>query len=478
MFYWVCFFLVAGGVGYVKAQEKRQQSDSDSGAGGAEKKSPEFIHFQRIYLSVYLLAMFADWLKGPYVYALYSSYGYSSGDIAMLFLSGFVASGVSGPIAGAIADKYGRQRMSKAFFLFYIASALMKPFNNYALLLIGRILSGFATSLLFSVFESWMVQEHSRLGFSSSLLGDTFTIATFGNGIVAILAGLIANLTVDFAGYVGPFLFAVLPLSIGLGIVHTKWRDDSLDEDPMTTSDSEPSNTNVVEEDWRKHAVVIKAAAMEGVHVVRNDPRIFYLGLCQSLFEGCMYSFVFLWTPAMTAGLKDPKLPFGLIFAVFMTAVMGGSSLFSYALKYKSLEDVPTYVHGSAALSALFTWLFVGNQYLTFFSFLAFEGFCGCFFPLFGTLRGTYIPEKTRTTVMNLFRVPLNLYVVTLLQVCKEWKVSSQFMLLALTHALCVGVYELFKKSVDKNVLKYESVSRADDEDDFGAVEDGELNDL
>jgi hypothetical protein len=32
----------------------------------------QFKAFQRNYLCVYLLAMFADWLKGPYVYALYS----------------------------------------------------------------------------------------------------------------------------------------------------------------------------------------------------------------------------------------------------------------------------------------------------------------------------------------------------------------------------------------------------------------------
>jgi hypothetical protein len=35
----------------------------------------KFSAFQNSYLFVFLLAMFADWLQGPYVYELYVSYG-------------------------------------------------------------------------------------------------------------------------------------------------------------------------------------------------------------------------------------------------------------------------------------------------------------------------------------------------------------------------------------------------------------------
>jgi MFS family permease len=478
MFYWFVFFAVAGGVGFYTVKEKQSRKTDDT-ANNADR-NVDFIRFQRSYLSVYLLAMFADWLKGPYVYALYESYGYNKSDIAMLFLSGFLASGVSGPFVGAIADKYGRQRMCKAFFVIYIASALTKPINNYFILMLGRILSGFATSLLFSVFEAWMIQEHSRKGFSSALLSETFTVATFGNGLVAIAAGLMSDATVGFGGYVGPFLFAVLPLTIGLGIVHTQWYDDSKSSQAFSTTEVEDNGTADASFDWQKHKDVILKATMEGVDVLKNDPRVFYLGLCQSLFEGCMYSFVFLWTPALTFGLEgDAKaLPFGLIFAVFMTMIMGGSTLFSIALKKKSVEEFPLYIHGAAMAATVFTCLFIGNQYLTFLTFLVFEGLCGCFFPTFGTLRGTYIPEKQRTTVMNLFRVPLNLYVVVLLQQMRTWEVSSAFMLIALTHGACVGFYKLFQNSVNKDVVKYESVDGVDDEEDFGAVEDGDSRGL
>ena len=48
-----------------------QQSSSTSHMSGSFKA------FQRNYLLVYYLAMMSDWLQGPYVYALYSSYGFS-----------------------------------------------------------------------------------------------------------------------------------------------------------------------------------------------------------------------------------------------------------------------------------------------------------------------------------------------------------------------------------------------------------------
>jgi MFS family permease len=60
-------------------------------------------------------------------------------------------------------------------------------------LLLGRILGGLSTSLLFTAFESWMVSEHRKQGFPEELLAGTFSIASAGNGLMAIIAGLLAQ---------------------------------------------------------------------------------------------------------------------------------------------------------------------------------------------------------------------------------------------------------------------------------------------
>jgi len=182
-------------------------------------------------------------------------------------------------------------------------------------LFLGRILAGIATSLLFSSFEAWMVFEHFKLGFSSRSLSDTFSLATFGNGIVAILAGLLASVVAQAYGFVAPFMLAIVFLSAATGIVSLTWGENYGD-----------ANVNV------------SKTFINAWNSLKNDPKILVLGCIQSLFEGCMYVFVFMWTPTLqpsetnddSSDVDDEtKLPYGVIFACFMVCVMIGSSIFS-----------------------------------------------------------------------------------------------------------------------------------------------------
>jgi len=47
---------------------------------------------------------------------------------------------------------------------------------------------------------------------------------------------------------------------------------------------------------------------------------------------------------------------------------------------------------------------------------LIFEIGVGIYFPIIGTLKSTHIPEESRSAVMNLFRLPLNILVVVVLK--------------------------------------------------------------
>lgn len=51
------------------------------------------------------VAIAGDWLQGPYVYYLYSTYGFGKGDIGQLFIAGFGSSMLFGTIVGSLADK-------------------------------------------------------------------------------------------------------------------------------------------------------------------------------------------------------------------------------------------------------------------------------------------------------------------------------------------------------------------------------------
>jgi MFS family permease len=384
-----------------------------------------FKSFQRSWLIVYLLAMSnshiiftfkflnahsfflfffcffqaADWLQGPYVYALYDAYGFEKEQIAHLFIAGFGSSMLFGTFVGALADKYGRKRMSVAYAVFYGLACLTKLYNNFELLLLGRVLSGIATSLLFSSFESWMVSEHQKYDFAPAWLSQTFSHATLGNGVVAIGAGLAASYVADEYGFVAPFMLALVILVIcGLTVLFT-WS-----------------------ENYGDAKIDASGGIRNAVAALIADTRVPLLGLVQSLFEGAMYTFVFMWTPALESAVRavqpdnDESLPFGWIFACFMVAIMIGSGLFGALVAKNIAPEVIAVGNFAVAIAALGTaTVFMTQPAIVLIAFLVFEVCCGVYFPCQGTLRGKYIPEECRSAIMNFFRIPLNCFVVVVL---------------------------------------------------------------
>lgn len=171
--------------------QRSQKSDNDSildesNVSHIDEHSKQFVSFQRKYLFIYILVMGADWMQGPYMYKLYEAYGISMNHIGYLFIVGFMSSMVSGPFVGGYSDKFGRKFMCLVFTVLYSIACILVCFRSYSLLIIGRLLSGVATSILFSCFESWMLSQHKHLDFPEKLCRSTFAISTSANGIVAV----------------------------------------------------------------------------------------------------------------------------------------------------------------------------------------------------------------------------------------------------------------------------------------------------
>jgi MFS family permease len=368
-----------------------QFTPSTSSTAPSKITSPEFKRFQTTYLLVYLIMMAADWLQGPYVYALYSHYGFSIGEIALLFIIGFGSSLFFGTIVGSMSDKYGRKKLCIVFGVLYSMSCLTKHFNNFHWLLFGRLLGGISTSILFSSFESWMVHEHHAKSYSDDWLGVTFSLATAGNGAVAIASGVAASLVRDQFGPVAPFDLSLILLLIGTTIVAFTWTEN--------TGDSSINLTQTLTHAFSR---------------LRADRKIALLGIIQSFFEGSMYVFVFMWTPALASTSSSP-IYHGWIFASFMISVLIGSSLFQYLLNLSiRVERIALYMFCVAGASLLLP-AFTTSHSLRFFSFCTFEVCVGMFWPCLGFMRSRYVPEEVRATVMNMFRIPLNLIVVLVL---------------------------------------------------------------
>lgn len=377
------------------------------------RHAADFKKFQRGFLLVYLIMMSADWLQGPYVVALYQHYGFSLGDIGHLFIVGFGSSMVFGTFVGGLADRFGRRANCIAFGVLYAASCVTKHFNNYSLLMVGRLLGGIATSILYSAFETWMVHEHKSNGFPEDWLSNTFSVMTFGNGAVAIVAGLLASVATDIGGPVAPFDLSFILLVLGTIIVAKGWPENYGESTGAASFGFENFR-----QAWT---------------VVTSNERVLLLGVIQSCFEAAMYIFVFMWTPAMKA--YDADIPHGIIFASFMVCLMIGSNLFRGLQGDASIESFLRVVFLVAAC-CLAIPVFLPGARTNLVAFCVFEAACGIYFPGMGTLRGKYVPEEVRATIMNIFRIGLNLIVVLALSNIDRMSSESIF-------SLCVALLAL-----------------------------------
>lgn len=376
----------------------RKKRSKDSSLEANSSTSFEFRMFQLQYLSVYLVIMLADWLQGTNMYTLYTSYGVNVGT---LFLTGFLSSAVFGTFLGIYVDSWGRKLGCIVFCLLEIVINLLEHIPSMPALLFGRVLGGLSTSLLFTAFESWMVSEHRKRGFDEKLLSSTFSISSWGNGAIAILAGFLAQVAHDVNGDIGPFQLAIILTVVCLGLV-LPWREN------YGAKDSENKDGGGVSD--------MMFSMKSSIKVIKNDPTILLLGASQAFFEGAMYTFVFMWVPSMLEVTKLASmgsLPTGLVFSCFMLAMTLGGMLFSIILPVFPFgaEGLCVFVYAMAA-GAMLVPIYDFTFWSVFISFLVFEAIVGMFNSCGATLRSKYYPEDFQSSIMSVFRLPLNLLVV------------------------------------------------------------------
>mmetsp|Transcript_78913 Transcript_78913/g.210794 ORF Transcript_78913/g.210794 Transcript_78913/m.210794 type:complete len:454 (-) Transcript_78913:67-1428(-) len=344
-----------------------------------------FRKFQWQYLTVYFIIQLADWLQGTNMYALYQSYGVN---VAGLFCIGFLSSCIFGTVVGLKVDRWGRRAGCVLYCVVEVVVNLLEHTSNVPLLIVGRVLGGISNSLLCSAFESWMVSAHRRRQFDEALLADTFGWMSAGNGVVAIVAGLVAQVSADALGDIGPFQ-AAIGLTVAALLFIVQWEENFGDQDgpegngpPVTVMSS-----------------------------LRADPRIVLLGANTALFEGAMYTFVFIWVPALLAVVPSGNLPEGLVFSSFMVTVTAGGMLFSTLNSVARTEVILVVVYFSAA-AAMAVPIFVSQFVHVLSAFLVIEMCVGMFFPCAATMRSRLLPDHLQSTMMNIFLVPRSALVV------------------------------------------------------------------
>jgi MFS family permease len=402
----ICAGLLAAAV--VVGMDSKQLA----GIAGLFTGKDELSRFQRLYLPGFLLAMLADWLQGPFVYALYQGYGIDREHNGYLFVAGFGASAIFGTFVGSLADRCGRRKFAILYCMIYFGHCATKHWSAFGMLLIGRILGGISTSLLFSVFDSWLVSESQSKGFDGEKLGNTFSLAYFGSSVAAIAAGQFGEIAANmfplteigggmyYGGYVTPFDLANMVLISCMLYITSNWSENFGESSSKAGSNFTSALSAIV-----------------------DNKKILLCGLVASSFESSMFIFVFNWTPCLMEE-GQPVPPFGHIFTGFMIFCLLGTRLYAYLAGTMAVEKIGLVVMIVSGACHLVVFMF-SDVMIRFVAFLIFEMCVGLYFPMIGTLKGAIVPEDMRSTIYNLYRLPLN--IIVLMPLLMNFSIGTTF---------------------------------------------------
>ncbi|KAK0742336.1 hypothetical protein B0T21DRAFT_409157 [Apiosordaria backusii] len=369
------------------------------------------------FLTVYTLVMASDWLQGPYLYSLYADeHSLPPSLIPSLFTTGFLSGALSGSFIGSLADTYGRKTACLSFCVVYALSCLFTTLSSsIPVLFIGRVLGGVGTSLLFTVFESFLVSDFKNRGLEGRL-GETFGTMSTLNSLVAIASGVGSEGLVSVCGTRrAPFWVAAGVLGLAGGVISYTWKENYAQ--PLTTTKDNKKDDNL-----KASTSLLKTLL---------NPTILALGLSTTIFEGSMYLFVFFWAPALQSSSRaGTSLPYGVIFAAFMASTLASSLLFARITSKLSFSSLLLALLGvSSGCFFLVASLSSrnGSSQLTFWIFCLFEACVGVYFPTMGYLKGKLIEDGVRSQVYGFLRIPLNVFVVVALLVTGRMESEKAF---------------------------------------------------
>ncbi|KAF2629960.1 major facilitator superfamily domain-containing protein 5 [Macroventuria anomochaeta] len=373
------------------------------------------------FFPIYLLVNAADWLQGPYIYPIYKDEkGLPEETVAFLFLIGFVSAGISASFAGTFADRYGRRTVCLAYCVLYSFSSFTLLAEDIRVLFLGRVLGGVCGTLLWSVFESWLVAEFNQLMLedTSSVLDGIFSAMTILNSLVAICAGVLAEWLVGVSGTAkAPFLASFGCLSVASVAISKFWG-----ENYGASHRDVSENAALLQQEEAEPTVNTTKSTLR---YILRDTNILVLALVSCFFEGSLFLFIFFKFPALKlshelAGSKD-HLPFGLIFAILMCSMMLGSLLYNN-ITTSSTFPAKRVLMGTLAVASVCFFIpgHFRDECITLWCFCMFELCCGVYYPVMASIKGKLIDDSSRASVYTVLRIPLNAFVVLALSTTKE----------------------------------------------------------
>ena len=401
------------------------------------------------YLLAYLLARAAMWAKAPYIYTLFMSvHKFSFVEIGRLYLVDAVSALIFGPITGQLADKYGRKKFCRFYNYSVLINIILRLLGDRLTAYLAQIVTGFGSGLINTTFEAWVVSESDRefMGYGKEaerFRRKLFVKANLYDEIISILILIICAVVYSYLGIYAPFVISFTFSLLSLLVIAKNWKENALSK----------SETIM--------------AQMKGALREFKKGEVLGIGLIEGIVMACLNMFLFSWTPILKQSTSGGMNP-GFIFTSMVLTMIVGTKICKLLIVYLYCDYFIS-ITGCLFLQCIFLILtYYKDSFLERLIFLcAFDGLIGFYNPVNSVLKSKILVEKYRALLMNLFRVPLNIYVIIVLLTIRY---INSFTVALISGILCflafgIGLFLVIYYPIEqreKNEINYQNILPAD----------------
>ena len=401
------------------------------------------------YLLAYLLARAAMWAKAPYIYTLFMSvHKFSFVEIGRLYLVDAVSALIFGPITGQLADKYGRKKFCRFYNYSVLINIILRLLGDRLTAYLAQIVTGFGSGLINTTFEAWVVSESDRefMGYSKEaerFRRKLFVKANLYDEIISILILIICAVVYSYLGIYAPFVISFTFSLLSLLVIAKNWKENALSK----------SETIM--------------AQMKGALREFKKGEVLGIGLIEGIVMACLNMFLFSWTPILKQSTSGGMNP-GFIFTSMVLTMIVGTKICKLLIVYLYCDYFIS-ITGCLFFQGIFLILtYYKDSFLERLIFLcAFDGLIGFYNPVNSVLKSKILVEKYRALLMNLFRVPLNIYVIIVLLTIRY---INSFTVALISGILCflafgIGLFLVIYYPIEqreKNEINYQNILPAD----------------
>lgn len=351
------------------------------------------------YLVAFVLTRSAMWAKAPYLYTLFMTvHKFSMAEIGILYLVDAVTALICGPITGQLADKYGRRMFCHFYNWSIIINLLLRMQGNRLLAYLAQVVTGFGAGLISTTFEAWVVSESEKEFDGFQREAERFRKRLFKNSnvldsTVSIITSCICAIIYSLFGIYAPFWISIFLSFAAFVVIAILWDENK----PLAKS-----NQSTGEQ--------LKEAFKELKKV-----NVLCIGLIEGIAMGILNIFLFSWTPILKQSTPG-GMNVGFIYTSMVLTMIIGTKSYEVLIVYCNF-DYYLSITGCLFIQGLLLFItYFDNRFLARLIYLSlFNGMTGFYNPLNSIVKSNILIEKYRALLMNLFRIPLNCYVIIVL---------------------------------------------------------------